>query len=178
MIINKFKTYTYKIDGLNVAASSQRTNFNAAKLRMAIMQSLSLWTAYSPLRFEESTAAETDFDISFIKEPNESLAIGTTIFGTSIEINVTNRLFIDKFNEPEFPGSTWGPWDFIRALSHEIGHVLGLDHPPKDENTNMELFPGSMMSSSFGEKQVVRACTQYDIAVYSNCIGPLYWNQM
>jgi|GEM_PF-5550422 len=172
MITNKFKTYTYKVNGLNTAATSQKTNFNITKLKSAIKQSLSLWTAYSPLRFVESTAAETDFEISFIKQPDISAEIGVTIFGRSIEMNVTNRLFIDKFNEPEYPGSTWGPWDFIRALCHEVGHVLGLNHPPKDDMNN-ELYPGSMMSSSFGEKQVVRVCSQYDIDAVHQAHGAI-----
>lgn len=177
MILNRFKTFTYKINGLSVAAGSQKTNFNTAKLKSAIKQSLSLWTAYSPLRFVESTAAATDFDISFIKQSGESAEIGVTIFGRSIEMNVTNRLFIDKFNEPEFPGSTWGPWDFIRALCHEVGHVLGLDHPPKDDMNN-ELFPGSIMSSSFGEKQVARVCSQYDINSVQQAHGAIVLEPM
>lgn len=171
--MNRFKAYTYRVNGLDVAASSQGTNFNVTKLKTAINQSLSLWTAYSPLRFEESSAMETDFEISFIKESAETRAIGTTIFGRSIEINVTNRLFIDKFNEPEYAGSTWGPWDFIRALTHEIGHVLGLGHPPKDENTGVELFPGSIMSSSYGEKMVARVCSPYDIDSIQQLHGAL-----
>ena len=165
MILNKFKTYTYKVNGLAVAAASQKTNFNAAKIKMAIKQSLSLWTAFAPLQFEESTAAETDFTISFKKEAGQTIEIGVTILLTSIEMNVTNRLFIDKFNEPENPPATWlGPWDFIRALTHEIGHVLELDHPPLHPDTSMEMFPEALMSRTFGEKQVERTLWAYDIA--------------
>jgi hypothetical protein len=164
MILNKFKTYTYKVNGLALAAASQKNNFNAAKVKMAIKQSLSLWTAFAPLRFQESTAAETDFTITFKKEAGQTIEIGVTIFLTSIEMNITNRLFIDRFNEPENPPATWlGPWDFIRALTHEIGHVLELDHPPLDADTNMELFPEALMSRSFGEKQVERRLYSYDI---------------
>ncbi|MEO6406775.1 MAG: matrixin family metalloprotease [Ferruginibacter sp.] len=164
MILNKFKIYTYKVNGLPIAATSQKNNFNPAKIKMAIKQSLSLWTAYAALQFQESSAAETDFTITFIKQNDQTIEIGVTIFLTSIEMNVTNRLFIDKFNEPENPPATYlGPWDFIRALTHEIGHVLELDHPPLDPNTNMELYHDALMSRSFGEKQVVRTLTQYDI---------------
>ncbi len=162
MAINKYKTYKYKVNGLNLAATSQKSNFNVEKLQSVIKQSLSLWTAFAPINFKEITTSDYDFDISFKKEAKKGYIGRLEIGGKNIVIDVDYRFFIDKYNEPEYPPYQ-DTWDLISVLTHEIGHFLKLEHVPRDPKSGADLYPNSIMSLGLNIGEPRRVPTQFDI---------------
>ena len=171
---NRFERIPFAVSGLDVAAGSQGANFNKEKVNLAWRQALSLWTAVAPVSFDAPFAGEEPLlRIQFDSNRQPNIELGTTAGhisrtssgaptgSASIHIDCDNDLFVDKFREPvRFPTHI-GPFDVIGVLAHEVGHALGLDHPPKDPATGQETETG-IMSATKGNG-VLRQLFPFDI---------------
>jgi hypothetical protein len=163
---NHFVRITYAVSGVEVI-TSVRPNLTNEKVHLAVREALSLWSAVTPLSFQLPWAGEEALlRISFESDGQPSLGeLGNTAGfisstptgptgGAAIHIDCDNLLFVDRFREA-FPITVHGgPFDLIAVIAHEIGHGLGLDHPPNGENAMMSLSKGTA---------VVRQLYPYDI---------------
>lgn len=171
---NRIERITFAIDGVDTAAASQGANFDRDKINMAWREALSLWSAAAPLEFQSPFKGEEPLlRIHFVRDNRGSIELGTTsgfisrtpkgpVGGASINIDCDNDLFIDRFLEPVRHPTVSGPFDFIGVLGHEVGHALGLDHPPIDPNTRVETEYG-IMSASKGSGEIIRQLFPFDI---------------
>jgi hypothetical protein len=173
-IANRILRVTFAVSGLDVAAGSQGSNFNKEKVNLAWRQALSMWTAVAPLEFQPPLAGEEPrLHIRFIRDSKQSAVLGTAsgfisstpaglVGGATVTIDCDNELFLDAFLEPDRNPVVVGPFDFVLVLAHEIGHALGLDHPPIDPTTGRETEFG-VMSRSIGNGRVGRTLLPFDI---------------
>jgi hypothetical protein len=171
---NRFSRITFSVTGVDVAAASQGTNLDKEKVNIAWREALSLWSAVAPLEFQPPFAgAQPLLRIEFIRDNKRSQVLGTTsgsisstpagpVGGAHVIIDCDNDLFVDKFLEPDRNPVLFGPSDVVSTLAHEVGHALGLDHPPVDPTTGRETEIG-LMSRSIGEKAVLRQLFPFDI---------------
>ena len=158
----------FTVQGLDVAAGSQGTNFNLDKVNLAVRQSLGYWSAVTPLEFQAPLAGETPLlRIFFDSDGSASIELGATsgfisstahgpVGGASVHIDCDNKLFVDRFFEQDRLPVQIGPFDLITLLTHEIGHALGLDHPAQEAEP-------AIMAKAQGEKVVKRQLFPFDI---------------
>jgi hypothetical protein len=170
---NRFERIPFVVSDADVAVSSQGTNLNDEKVNIALGQALSMWGAAAPLTFERSRPGEEALlRIMFTRELPSILNLGSAIGhisrtpagpvgSASVRINCDNDLFVDRFHETDLHATQPGPFDLVSILAHEIGHALGLDHPPVDPSTDRET-EGGIMSRSFGTA-VLRHLLPFDI---------------
>jgi hypothetical protein len=176
----------YTVEGIDAAAASQGNNFNAEKVNLSLAQALGYWSAATPLVFRPPLAGqEALLQIRLIRDKRESSALGTAsgfIASTStgltgscgVTIDCDNELFVDRYREKARAIQTGvGPFDLIAALAHEIGHAIGIEHPPLDPATGKET-ELAMMSRSFGEGQIARTLHPYDVREAQRLHGGLY----
>lgn len=169
---NKMERIPFSVRGVAIAAASQGANLNAEKVNIAWRQALSLWSTVAPLDFHFPFASQDSLlRINFVRDGRRSQELGSASGsisrtptgpkgGSFIEVDCDNDLFVDAFLEPDLHATMPGPADLIAVLAHEIGHGLGLDHPPVDPVTGRETEP-ALMSRSVGF--VSRKLFPYDV---------------
>ena len=175
----------YSVEGVATAAETQEGRVDAAKVDLALAQALGYWSAVTPLVFRPPSAGqEALLRIRFERDDHRHSELGTAagfisttssgLYGScAVTIDCDNDLFVDRYPEVR-PIQTRGrPYDLVAALAHEIGHAIGIDHPPVDPVTKEESEP-AMMTSSFGEGQVERNLHPYDIREAQRLHGGLF----
>lgn len=78
----------------------------------------------SPVCFDPSATAVTT--VSFLNKPTEPDLDGQ-IVDTDIDLNAVGYRFVDG-SKPLSTGDRRSPVDLWNVLTHELGHVMGLDH--------------------------------------------------
>jgi len=152
ILLPRYKTIPYRVIG-------KVPNFLMQDVYYAVSQAFSIWSAFIPVAFiKKTTITQGDVHINFVPD-----APGGALGNAIIEIDTTESFFIDKFRTSDT--ASWGPFDLIGVLAHEIGHNI--------LNANHNQTPGSMMSDSFGEGQVKRMLHEVDIALAQNVFGKL-----
>lgn len=110
--------------------------------RASMKEAFTLWSAATPLRFEETTNAEADLRIRFVTGDHGD---GSPFDGPG---QVLAHAFFPPPNAGDFAGDlhfdeaeVWhiglpvpaGRFDFITVAAHEIGHSIGLAHSEVSE---------------------------------------------
>lgn len=170
---NRFERISYAVSDTEVAIQTQGGNLDADKVRIALEHALALWGVVAPVDFRPAGAGEEPvIRIRFTREGASILNLGNTsghvdrtptgTFGSaSIRINCDNDLFVDRFFESDRHATQPGPFDLVSILAHEVGHALGIEHPPVDPATGRES-EGGVMSDSVGTA-ILRHLLPYDV---------------
>lgn len=121
-----FITYSYS----NLLSGSFLL-ISPAELRAATEEALGLWATFAPLNFVERpdsgpATADTPYDaaghpqIRLGYHPTEDLAHGyyPGVDGLGGDVHFAEGI----------PWTLGGHWNFLEAVTHELGHALGLDH--------------------------------------------------
>ncbi len=170
LLPNRFRRIPFAIFDANLAVELQDGDLDAEKVDLAWRQALSMWTAETPVSFEPIHAGEYPLlSIRFIRRAPSVADIGTAsgiiwnpggpLGMCGVEVNCGNDLAVDYYRESNRANSE-GPFDLVSILAHEVGHALGLDHPPLIPMTSRESEP-AIMSESKGQS-VQRQLHPYD----------------
>lgn len=170
LAVNRFTRLPFEIIDAHLAVESQDGDLDAEKVDLACRQALSVWMAETPVSFEPVRAGEASLlRIRFVRRAPSILDLGNAasmiwnpggpLAQSAIEVNCGNDLAVDWYREKDRSAPEPGPFDLISILAHEVGHALGLDHPPVDQNGN-ETEP-AMMSASKGQS-IQRQLFPYD----------------
>jgi Matrixin len=185
LIGNRILQIPFSASGVDVAAASQGTNLNKEKVNIAFREALSLWSAVTPLEFRQPLAGEQPrLRIHFVRDNEGSQELGNTagfisstpnglIGGASVNIDCDNKLCVDRFLEENLHPTLFGPFDLVQLLAHEIGHALGIDHPPLDPTSGRETEP-AIMSRSMGDRSAIRILFPYDIREVQRLHGTIH----
>jgi hypothetical protein len=167
--ISHFKAKTYLVRNADDAAASQGTSLNLEKVNIAVNQALSAWGSVSPINFIPVASGVTpDIDIHFVNTGHDP-QLGNAL----IEIHIGNSLFVDVYNETKFYPSYDGPYDLVAEIAHEVGHKLGINHPPLIPGTDIETSPDALMSEGFSPGLVERFLKPYDITEVQRLYGTI-----
>jgi hypothetical protein len=171
----RFKRIPFAVSDVEVLTSLHE-DLDEEKVHLAISQALSLWCTVAPLSFEVAQARDFDlatagkqallsirFESDGLPNNDQVGATGAEVSNTptgpigtpSITIDADNVLFVDRYRE-RFPVVVSGGFDLIGAMAHEIGHALGLNHPPTDH-------PDGSIMTPLGWWEVSRQLYPYDI---------------
>ena len=82
-------------------------------------------TDSDPVCFDQSATAVTT--VTFINRPTDPLTDGT-IIDADIDFNAVNFHFYDA-DQGSVPTGSRSPVDLWNTVTHELGHVMGLEHP-------------------------------------------------
>lgn len=120
-------TYSYSnlLDGSFLLLS-------AAELRAATEESLRLWATYAPVHFiEQPDSGPPPSDLAYAAEQHAQIRIGHHSMSDLAHAFFpgVDGLAGDVHFDPGIPWTVGnGPWNFLEAVTHELGHALGLGH--------------------------------------------------
>jgi hypothetical protein len=162
---NNLKRKTFRLFQVDDALASQSGNLTKEKLTIAVEQAFSLWSAVARLNFvhDPNGTGAPDVPITFRRFGESDAQLGNGL----VDINIDQDFFVDPFTEPDPHPTRNGPFDLVRALAHEIGHKLGLDHPPAGSTEP------ALMSGSQGPGAVLREIFPFDIAGIQGLFGAI-----
>ncbi len=178
-----FERISYAVSGMDVLVASQGSNLDMEKAEILWRQAVSLWSAVAPISFEPARSGEQPLlTLKFVQDGTTSelgatssfitrLPTGASSGSASIEMKCDNQFFVDAFREHRRL-ATQPLFDLVTATAHEVGHALGLDHPPLDPQTQQETEP-CIMSRNVGDS-VKRQLFPYDIREVQRLHGVLH----
>jgi hypothetical protein len=73
--------------------------------------------------------------VSYVSDPSDPANDGR-ILDADIELNAVDNYFYDADSNPQPNAGSRKPLDLWNTLSHELGHVQGLDHPCRGRSVN------------------------------------------
>lgn len=119
-------TYSYSnlLDGTFLLVASE-------ELRAATEEALSLWAAHAPLHFiEQADSGPVPSDTSYSADGHPQIRIGQHVMGDLAHAYYPGQdgLSGDVHFATGIPWSIDGHWNFLEAVTHELGHALGLAH--------------------------------------------------
>lgn len=161
---NNLKRKTFRLFEVADAIASQHGNLTNEKLKIAVEQAFSLWSAVAPLNFVAIPDGTPDVPITFRRFGESNAELGNGL----VDINIDQDFFVDPFTEPDPRPVRLGPFDLVRTLAHEIGHKLGLDHPPDGTP--------ALMSAGQAPETVLRDLFPFDVAGIQGLFGAIQLN--
>ena len=102
--------------------------------RPAVAAALEPATTSMQVCFDQSATAVTT--VTFINRPTDPTVDGR-IIDADIDFNAVNFRFYDADQGPPAVSNGRSPVDLWNTVTHELGHVMGLEHP-------CSLFPGAL----------------------------------
>lgn len=153
---NRLKRKTFRLFEAAEAIAAQHGNLTNEKLKIAVEQAFSLWSAVAQLSFvaDPNGTRSPDIPITFRHFGESDAQLGNGL----VDINIDQDFFVDPFTAIDPRPTVPGPFDLVRALAHEIGHKLGMDHPPEGSTEP------ALMSRGQGPGAVLRELFPFDIA--------------
>jgi hypothetical protein len=132
-------------------------------LKIAVEQAFSLWSAVARLSFvaDPNGTGSPDIPITFRRFGESDAQLGNAL----IDINIDQDFFVNPFTEPDPRPVRLGPFDLVGILAHEIGHKLGLDHPPDGTP--------ALMSASQPPQTVLRELFAFDVTGIQSLFGAI-----
>lgn len=162
-------TYSYSnlLDGTFLLATP-------AALRAATEEAFSLWAAHAPLHFIElADAGPLSADLSYAADGHPQIRIGHHDMPELAHAYYpgADGLAGDVHFASGIPWSVGiGHWNFLEAVTHELGHTLGLDHE-LDEDAIMNPSYPSHRFDGLGSAFLFQADIRSLQAVYGAGIG-------
>src|SRR5262245_49497742 len=166
--INRLKRKTFRLFDAGEAIAAQHGNLTNETLKIAVEQAFSLWSAVAQLNFvaDPNGTGSPDVPITFRHFGESDAQLGNGL----VDINIDQDFFVDPFSATDPRPTRPGPFDLVRTLAHEIGHKLGMDHPPEGSTEPALMSPGQ------GPGAVLRELFPFDIAGIQALHGAIQLN--
>ena len=117
-----------------------------AQLRAATEEALGLWAKYAPLHFIETPdSGPPPSDVPYPAGTHPQMRIGhhrMSELAHGYNPDDSNGLGSDVHFDSGIPWSIGtGHWNFLEAVTHELGHALGLDHEVEEPAIMNAFYP-------------------------------------